>query len=326
MNHHRRNLLLLSALALGAPALPAFAQANWPSQSVTMVVPFAAGGGTDIVARAIATQLGTRLGQAVVVDNKPGAGTVIGAESVIRAAPDGHTLLVSGASTWSINPAMRPSVRYDGVKDFSPIGIVASVPLLLLVHADSPYRTLEDVIKAARERPSSLNYATHGPGTVPHLAGALFQIAAGIQMSDVAYRGSAPAMMALISKEVDISLDTAASAAPQIKAGKVRALANFGARRSALFPSLPVVAELGLADATFDGWYGMAAPANTPKPVVERLAKELQAIMGSGEIKAQLLAQSIDATYIGPEQMRQQIERETTRFRALAHRANIRLN
>lgn len=328
MKPFRRKLLALSMMALGISAQSSFVQAQpqWPSRSVTVVVPFAPGGGTDIVARAIASQLAIRLGQSVIVDNKPGAGTAIGAEAVVRAAPDGYTLLVSGASTWSINPAMRPSVRYDGVKDFAPIGIVARVPLLLLVNADSPYKSFADLIKAARADRGKLNYATHGPGTVPHLAGTLLQLSSGAQLTDVAYKGSAPAMMALVSKEVDIALDTAASAAPQIKAGKVRALANFGSERSSSFPSTPTMSELGLPDATFDGWYGIAAPAATPQSIIDRLAKEIQAIMDTPKMKSLLQMQAFDVAHIGPDQMRRQIESETTQFRALAHRGNIRLN
>lgn len=291
-----------------------------------MVVPFAAGGGTDIVARAIATRLSDRLGKPVLVDNKPGAGTVIGAEVVARAEPDGHTLLVSGASTWSINPAMRSKLRYDGLRDFAPVGIVASVPLLFLVKNESSIKTLDGFLQKARSASSPATFATHGPGTVPHLAGAMFQMATGVKMTDIAYRGSAPAMIGLLGGEIEVSLDTAASALPQIKAGKVRAVANFGSARSPLFPDLPTMSELGVPGATFDGWYGIAAPHGTPPLVIERLSREIRAIMRQPEVVSLLQAQSIDTVDLGPAQMRLQIESEQARFRALAHRAQIRLD
>lgn len=328
MNPHRRRLLVNWSLALSSCATPLLLQAQtpWPQRPITLIVPFAAGGGTDIVARAIAARLSARLGQSVVVDNKPGAGTVIGAEAVARAEPNGYTLLVSGASTWSINPAMRGKLRYDALKDFVPIGIIARVPLLFLVNSESTYTSMPDFLKKAKASSSQLNFATHGPGTVPHLAGAQFQMATGIKMTDVAYRGSNPALMALLGKEIDIALDTAAVALPQIKAGKVRALANFGASRSPLLPELPTMAELGLPSATFDGWYGMAAPAGTPDPVIERLSKEIRAIMREAELMELLRAQSIDTADIAGPQMATQIEAEQARFRALAHRAQIRLD
>ncbi len=327
MHLHRRRFLARSATVLGAAAFTPLLRAQaWPAKTITMVVPFAAGGGTDIVARAIASRLSARLGQSVVVDNKPGAGTIIGAEAVARSGPDGYTLLVSGASTWSINPAMRSTLRYDALADFAPVGIVATVPLLLLVHADAPYKAVSDLVKAAQASPGTINYATHGPGTVPHLAGGLLQMAADIRMTDVAYKGSAPAMVALLAKEISVSLDTAASAMPQIQAGKVRALANFGAKRSELLPQLATMAEQGLPGATFDGWYGISARGGTPQPVVERLGAEVRAIMRDPEVKALLLKQSIDTAEVGPAAMRTQIESEIARYRALAHRANIRLD
>lgn len=324
----RRNLIKVPLGLASLSVSPLIrAQASLSSaRSINLLVPFAPGGGTDIVARAIAPKLSERLGVSVVVDNKPGAGTVIGAELVARARPDGTTLLLSGASTWSINPAMRNKLRYDALKDFSPVAIIARVPLLLLVPAESELRSVQDLVVKAKAQPGRLNYATHGPGTVPHLAGELLQMAASIKLADVAYKGSAPAMFALLSKEVEVSLDTAASAAPQIKAGKIRALANFGAVRSPLLPTLPTIAEAGYPGATFDGWYGVAAPGGTPAPVVERLSRELLDIMKLPDIRASLQAQSIDTAAVAAAAMGKQIEAEISKYRALAYRAGIRLD
>ena len=328
MTMQRRKLLTTTIAFASLPAVQTlYAQPKTlGARPITLVVPFVAGGGTDIVARAVALKLAERLGTPVVVDNKPGAGTLIGAELVARSPADGHTLLVSGASTWSINPAMRKKLRYDALKDFAPIGIIARVPLLLLVHSDSELRSVQDLVAKARSQPGKLNYATHGTGTVPHLAGGLFQQAANVKLTDIAYKGSAPAMMALLSKEVDISLDTAASAAPQLKAGKVRALANFGAVRSALFPEVITMTEAGLPGATFDGWYGIAAPAGTPSEITDRISREVLTIMKLPDIKSQLLAQSIDTASVSAAAMKSQIESEISKYRALAYRTGISLD
>ena len=240
----RLNLLLFAIALITAGA--AHATDAWPTKTITLIVPFPAGGGTDVVARALAQKLAARLGKPVIVDNKPGAATAIGAEIVARSDPDGHTLLVSGASTFSINPAMRPKMRYDALKDFAPIAIVAKVPLLMTVNSSSPFKAIGDVIAQAKQKPGSVNYATFGSGSAPHLAGELFSLAAGVKMTDIGYRGSSPAMVALLGGEIELALDTEAITGPQIRSGKVRAIANFGSTRSEAFPQVPTMAELKL--------------------------------------------------------------------------------
>lgn len=317
----------IASLALVATC--SFANADnsvWPTKPITLVVPFPPGGGTDIVARAIGQKLAARLSTPVIVDNKPGAATTIGAEVVARSAPDGYTLFISGASTFSINPAMRTKLRYDSLQDFTPIGIVAKVPLFMTVNAASPYKTVHDVIAQSRTKPASINYATYGVASAPHLAGELFSLAAGIKMTDVGYRGSSPAIMGLLSGEIEVALDTAAVTGPQVRAGKLRAIANFSSTRSSDFPDVPTMAELKLPEANFEGWYGIAAPSRTPEAVVQRLAQEVKAVMGDPEVQAQLRAQSIEPVSIGGAAMRAQIESEITRYRALAHRARIQLD
>lgn len=316
---------LAAVLAVGQAAAQAVAVTDprWPEQAVRMVVPFPPGGGTDVVARALAQKLATRLGTAVMVDNKPGASTIIGTESVVRARPDGYTLLVSGSTSYTVNPALRSKLPYDPAKDLLPVATVARAPLVMVVSASSPYKDLNALIAAAKAAPKSINYATFGSGSGPHLAGALLEQAAGIQLQDVPYRGSSQSLMALIGGEIQLGIDTVAAAAPQIRAGKLRALAIAGKSRSSMLPGVPTVEELKLPDAAFDAWYAIAAPARTPQPIIRRLVTEVEAITRDPELQAQMRAQGMEPVYLGPAATRAVIDDEIVRYRALAHRARI---
>ncbi len=321
----RRAALACAAAALCtlAAAVPVHAADAWPAKAIRLVVPFPPGGGTDVVARVLGQKLSARLGQPVVIDNKPGAASVIGTDAVAKAPADGYTLLVSGSSSYTVNPALRPRLPYNPEKDIAPIAMVARAPLVLSVNAESPYRTLAALVAAAKAAPGSFNYATFGAGSAPHLAGALFAINAGLQLQDVAYRGSAPAMMALIGGELQLSIDTATSAAPQIKAGKIRPLAIFGPTRASALPGVPTMAEQNLPDASFDGWYAIAAPAATPAPIQERLLREVTAAMADPDLKTQFEAQGLEPVLVGPAALRRQMDGEIARYRALAQRAKI---
>ena len=304
-------------------ALPAAAQDSWPSRPVRLVVPFPPGGGTDIVARALGQKLASRLGKPVVIDNKPGASTIIGTEAVTKAEPDGYTLLVSGSTSYTVNPALRANLPYDPAKDLAPIALVARAPLVLVVNANAPYKTLADLLAAAKARPKGLNYYTYGAGSAPHLVGTLLEQAAGVSMQDVPYKGSSQALMALIGGEVQLGIDTVAAAAPHIRSGKLRGLAIAGAMRSSLFPDIATVNELKLPGAAFDGWYAMAAPARTPQAIVSRLQAEVTAIMADPDMQAQIRAQAMEPVNIGPAAVRKLIDEEITRCRAHAWRAKI---
>lgn len=320
MHSSKRAFLTLAAAGL---LLPAGATTPWPSRPVRLVVPFPPGGGTDIVARALGRRLGAGLGQSVVVDNKPGAATVIGTDAVAKADPDGHTLLLSGSSTYSVNPALRPKLPYDPVKDLAPVAVVARAPLALVVHAASPYRTLDDLVAQARRQPGTINYATFGTGSAPHLAGALLELAAGIRLQDIPYKGSAPALTGLIGGEIQMAVDTVAATAPHIRAGKLRALAIVGSVRSSELPDVATLADLKLPDANLDAWYAVAAPAGTPEPVLQRAQREISAAVRDPEVVSQLHAQALEPVFLGPAAMRSLIETEIARYRALAHRARI---
>jgi tripartite-type tricarboxylate transporter receptor subunit TctC len=317
-------VLLAGASALAAfHVAPALAQDRWPERAVKLVVPFTPGGGTDIVARAMGQGLSERLGQPVVIENKPGAATVIGTDAVAKATPDGYTLLLSGSTSYSVNPALRAKLPYDPVRDLAPIAIVARTPLVLVVGAGTPWRSLPELVAAAKAKPKSIRYATFGAGSGPHLAGELFALAAGIQLQDIPYKGSSQGSMAVIGGEIELGIDTVAAVAPHVRSGRLRALGIVGATRSSMLPEVRTLAEQGLPDATFDAWYGFAAPARTPAPVIEKLAQAVTATMGSTALQAQLRAQGMEPVVIGAAAFKRQMESEISRYRALAHRAGI---
>ncbi|SFM69315.1 tripartite tricarboxylate transporter substrate binding protein [Variovorax sp. OV329] len=316
----------LHALAIaGAVLVPGLSQAQeaWPAKPIRLVVPFPPGGGTDLVARALGQKLGERLKQPVVIDNKPGASTIIGTDAVAKAAPDGYTLLLSGSTSFSVNPALRAKLPYDPLRDLAPVAIVARTPLVLVVASGAPWKSVDQLVAAAKARPQGIRYATFGAGSGPHLAGELFALAAGVKLQDVPYKGSAQATLAVMSGEIEVDIDTVATVAPHIKAGKLRALGIVGAGRSSLLPEVKTLAEQQLPEATFDAWYGFAAPAKTPAPVVERLSRELTAVMADPALQAQLRAQGMEPVAIGAAGFRTQMEGEIARYRALAHRAGI---
>jgi tripartite-type tricarboxylate transporter receptor subunit TctC len=311
----RASLLFAALGALACATSPTYAQTAasadvWPQRPVHMVVPFPPGGGTDAVARALAQTLSKRLGKAVVVDNKPGASTIIGTDSVVKAEPDGYTLLVSGSTSYTVNAALRHKLPYDPLKDLAPVAIVARAPLVVVVNAASPHKDLASLLAAAKAAPKSVNYATFGSGSAPHLVGALLEQAAGVHLQDVPYRGSAQAMMGLIGGEIQMAVDTVASAAPHVRSGKLRALAIAGNERARALPSVPTVRAV-------------AAPARTPAPVVDKLVKEVEAAMRDAALQEQIRAQGMEPVFVGPKAMKAAMEDEIGRYRALAHRAQI---
>ncbi|MFY3383663.1 Bug family tripartite tricarboxylate transporter substrate binding protein [Paracidovorax sp. MALMAid1276] len=329
MKHLVRASLLSAALAALASASSlstaqtAAPPEAWPQRPVRVVVPFPPGGGTDAVARALGQKLSARLGQPVVTDNKPGASTIIGTEAVVKAEPDGHTLLVSGSTSYTVNAALRHKLPYDPLKDLAPVAIVARAPLVIVVNANAPYKDLAALLAAAKAAPRTINYATFGSGSAPHLVGALLEQAANVRFQDVPYRGSAQAMMGLIGGEIQMAIDTVASAAPHVRSGKLRALAIAGHERARALPGVLTVVEQKLPDAAFDGWYAIAAPARTPTPVVDRLIREVEAAMRDPQLQEQIRAQGMEPVFVGPKAMHAAMDNEIGRYRALAHRAQI---
>ena len=289
--------LVALGLALAAACNLGWAQgAAWPNKPVRIVVPFAPGGTTDILARALAPELGKAFGQTFVIDNKAGAGGNLGADLVAKSAPDGYTLLMGTVGTQSINPALFPKMPYDAVKDFAPITLVAGVPNVLVMNpAKAAAARITDVrsfIAYARANPGKLNMASSGNGTSIHLSGELFKSMTGTYMVHIPYRGSGPALLDLIGGQMDLMFDNLPSALPHIKSGKLVALAVTSAQRSAALPDVPTVAEAGPVTG-FDAssWFGLVAPAGTSPEIVNRIQQETAKALASPELKERLLAQ-----------------------------------
>jgi tripartite-type tricarboxylate transporter receptor subunit TctC len=262
----------------------------------------------------------------VVVDNKPGAGTAIGVTQVSAAEPDGHTLLFSGSTSYSVNPAVRPKLGYDPFKQLAPIAMVARTPLVLVTAIASPHKTLKDALAKASASPGSLSYSTFGAGSAPHLAGELLAHAAGVKLMPVPYKGSAEATIGVVRGDVALGIDTLAAAMPHIQSGKLRALAVVSTKRSALLPGVPSYGDLQLAPAVLDGWYAMAAPAGLPAPVREKLVAALGAVMTEPEVRSKLAQQSMEPVLLGPQALRDVMDEEITRYRAAVARAGLRLD
>jgi tripartite-type tricarboxylate transporter receptor subunit TctC len=292
--------LALLTLAFGAG--PAAAQENWPTKPITYVVPFAAGGTTDTLARIIGQKLSTALGQPVVVDNKPGAGGNIGSDFVAKAAPDGYTILGGTISSHSINPSLYPKMPYDAVKSFAPITLIGTNPLVLIVPPTSSIMTLKDLIAQAKAKPGSVTFASAGNGTSQHLAGEMLKSAAGIDLIHVPYKGSGPAIQDLMGGQVAMMFDTTVVAAPQIKAGKVRALAVTSAKPVKGFDGIPTMGEAGLPGYVITSWQGIFAPAKTPPAIVARLNAEITKILAMPDVHERLEQLGIDPVGNTPEQ------------------------
>lgn len=319
---HFLNASLLSAVALAAP----YAQAQtptYPSKPIRIVVPFGPGGATDVVARTVADKLSARLGQPVIVDNKPGASTMIGAEAVAKAAPDGYTLMVSGSSTYSVAPALKERMPYDHQKDLALIALLVKAPLVLVSGPSAPVKSLSELIALAKSKPGDLGYATFGAGSAPHLVGEMFAHEAGIKVMAVPYKGSAPASMALLGGEIQFAFDTITSVGPHIKSGKLRPLAVSSVQRASALPDVPTLGELKLGKASFDGFYGLAAPAGTPAAIQQLLGRELAAIMALPDVKEKMLAAGLEPGFLDAPAFNAKVADEIATFKAAGKRAHI---
>jgi tripartite-type tricarboxylate transporter receptor subunit TctC len=266
----------------------ALAQPNYPAKAIRYVVPFPAGGPLDIVARAIGQELTKAWSQPVIIDNRPGAGGNIGADLVAKAPADGYTILMGAVSTHAINVTLYGKLPYDPIKDFAPITLITSVPNVLVVHPSLPVKNVKDLIALAKARPGQLNFASGSTGSAGHLAGELFDSMAGVEMTHVPYKGAAPAVIDLLGGHVSLMFDNLASALPNIKAGRVRALAVTTLKRSPLLPQLPTISEAGLRGFDISTWFGIFAPAATPPDVVAKLNTEIVRILHTQDMKERL--------------------------------------
>jgi len=296
----------------------------YPSKPVKLILPFPPGGGTDILGRLIGEQLSARLGQPVVQENRGGAGGNLGAEAVARAAPDGYTLLLA-APTLAISPTLYPKLAYDPLKDLAPIALVASVPNVMITHPSVPARTLQEFIALAKRRPGELNFGSGGAGTSNHLGGELFNMVAGVKLEHVPYKGVNLAMQDVLAGNVQLVFIGIPAAAPHIRAGKLRALAVVAPRRSSALPDVPTAAEAGLPGFEVTTWYGVLAPAGTPRAIIERLNAELARIMLAPELQPRLADMATDPRAGTPEEFGAYLREETAKWGKVIRDAGIRV-
>lgn len=323
----RRTLIAasLSALALWAIVLPAQAEDKWPSKPITYVVPFPAGGTTDILARLIGQKLGPALGTTIVIDNRPGAGGNIGSELVARAAPDGYTIMGGTISSHSINASLY-KLSYDPLKSFAPITLIGTNANVLVVNPASPFKSVKELVAAASAKPGGLSFASAGNGTSQHLSAELFKTMSGIDMVHIPYKGSAPAIQDVIGGQVPLMFDTTVVAGPFIQSGKVRPLAVTSAKRVASLPDVPTMAEAGVPGYEVVSWQAMFAPAGTPPAVVQRLQTEVAAILKQPDIQERLAKLGVDPSGMAPQQLADFQAAEIAKWAKVVKAANVKVD
>ncbi len=305
----------LLAVSLALPALrPALAAEEYPTRPIRLVVPFPPGGGTDIMGRLVASHLTEKLGVQTVVDNRGGAGGIMGTELAAKASPDGHTLLIGSVSTISINPSLYPKLPFDTVKDLAPVSLIASTPSVVVVTANLPARSVQELIALAKAKPGQLNFASAGSGTSHHLGGELFKLTAGIDIVHVPYKGTAPAVTDLVSGQVSMMIANTPAVLPMVKAGRLKPLAVTSLSRSSLMPELPTVAESGLPGFEVIVWYGVLAPAVTPKPIIAKLNGYLKQMASVPEVKERLAGQGAEAISSTPEEFARKIREDMKKW------------
>lgn len=313
--------LISTILAVLAPAAGA---QDYPSRPIRLVVPFAPGGGTDINARILAEPLGRALGQTVVVDNRPGASSIIGTDIVSKATPDGYTLLINAISL-SINAAVHSKLPFDTRRDFSPISLVSDQPNILVANPQLGAKTFKEFVALARSRPGKLTFGIPGPGTGVHLASELLLMKVQVEMIGIPYKGTGPALIALLGNEISIYLSTFASALPHVKAGRLLGYAVTTAKRADPLPDVPTVAEAGVPDYEYATWYGMLAPAGTPRPIVEKLNRATVASLNSPELRRIFVAQGLNARPTTAAQFARYLDSEIKKWAGVASAARIAL-
>jgi tripartite-type tricarboxylate transporter receptor subunit TctC len=298
---------------------------NYPSKPIRLIVPFAAGGGNDNIARLVGKRLTDSVGQPLVIDNRPGAGGVLGAELAAKAAPDGYTLFLGGVGSHALNPNLIEKLPYDPIRDFAPVILLAEAPLILVVHPSVPAHTFAEFVAYVRTNPGKLNFASNGNGSSSQLAAVMFDSMAGAEMVHVPYKGLAPALTDLLSGQVQLMFSSVVAILPHIKAGKLRALAVTGAKRMPTLPELPTVAESGLPGYEASSWYGILAPAGTPRQIVAKLNAEFSKALGQPEVRNSLLADGAEPVGGSSEAFAAHIRSEKERMGKLIRDAHIRL-
>ena len=315
--------LLLAAGVLATIAGAAYAQPAYPNKPIRLVVPFSAGGPTDVLARAIGQKLGDSLGQPIIVESRPGAGGNIASDYVAKAPPDGYTLILGTVGTHAINASLYSKLPFDTVQDFTPIALVASATIVMVVHPSVPAKTVKELLALAKSKPHQLNFASPGSGTPQHLAGELFKTVAGVEMVHVPYKGAAPALTDLLGGQVSLGFVSLPAALPYIKAEKLMALGVTASKRSAVAPEVPTIAESGLPGYENSSWSAIGVTTGTPKPIVARLHKEFSDILKLPDIQARHT--EVGAQIVGgaPEQFHAYLKAEVAKFGKLVKAAGI---
>jgi len=319
-----RALLAALFLVTLAGTLPACAQ-EYPRKAIRLIVPFAPGGGNDTVARVIAQSAGASLGQPMAVDNRPGAGGMLGADLAAKSPADGYTLFLGGVGSHAVNPNLHAKLPYDPVKDFAPITLIASAPSVLVVNPSLPARTLAEFTALAKASPGRINYASNGNGSSAQLAAVLYESMAGVQMVHVPYKGLAPALVDLLAGEVQAMFSSVVAIVPNIKAGRLRALAVTGKRRAALLPEVPTLDESGVPGYEAGSWYGILAPAGTPQAVVAKLHEAIVRALAQPEVRERLVSEGAEVIGSTPEAFAAHITAELARMGKLIRDAGIRM-
>jgi tripartite-type tricarboxylate transporter receptor subunit TctC len=313
----------LFALLAATVVAPAQAQ-DYPNRPITLVVPYAAGGGNDLFARIASEKMSKTLGQQIVIENRPGAGGSTATRAVAKAAPDGYTLVIGGTGTLAVNPTLYQNVGYDPRKDFAPVGLIGTSALVVLVNPNLPARSIPELIALAKKEPGKLNYASAGVGSGIHLGTVLFEMMAGVKLTHVPYRGSAPALTDLIGGHVSIYFSSLPPAVGLVSEGKVRALAVTGLKRSEIFPNLPTVAETGLPGFEAVLHYGIVAPAGTPRPVIDKLSAALREAVNAPDTKERMAKDGTEPLLSTPEEYAADIDREEIKWSAVVRQSGAK--
>jgi tripartite-type tricarboxylate transporter receptor subunit TctC len=316
----------LSALVMLACSYATNAQTNYPNRPLRVVVFIPAGGGADLLARVMGQKLGDALGQTVVVDNRPGMGGVIGTNVVAKAAPDGYTLLQCGITTHGIGPHIYTDLPYDPVKDFEPVILSATLPIFLVVNVQVPVKSVSELIALAKSKPGGISFGSPGTGSAPHLVGELFKIVTGIPSQHIPYKGSGTGAPAVAAGEVPIFFDAIAGHQPFIKSGRVKALAVTSPARLAAFADVPTMKELGFPRVDAEVWYGLLAPAGTPKPIIAKLNAESRRVLAAQDVKDRLTVAGIDTTGGTPEEFGKFIRAELDKWGPVVKAAGVKAN
>ncbi len=319
MNRWSQACVLAAACVVATPALAD----TFPDKPIKLVVPFTPGGSTDVLGRLLAKKLTDTLNVSVVVENRAGAGTIVGADYVAKSAPDGYTLLLSAATTFTINPVTYSKLPYDSLKSFDALGLVGSTGLVLLANPSVKANTLKELV-AMSKNSRDLNYGSFGAGTTSHFAGEMLNAATGMHMLHVPYKGSSPAMTDLIGNQIPLTVDTVVAAAPMIKAGKVKALALTSPTRSALLPDVPTAAESGFPDVNLSTWFAVVGPKGLPAPVKQKLESALATVMKDPDMRKSMTANGFEPEYGTPADYTKRVSSEIPRLKKIAEAANIK--